>query len=147
MRSVSISVVVANLVCALPAAAGPTEDALAVVAQWTAAFTASDVDAITKLYAPDALFIGTGSRAVVTEPAAVRAYFERALLTNRPRSARLDEQEITVLSETAVIVAGLDTVTSTRDGMTTSAVGRVTFVVARRGERWQIVHFHRSALP
>ena len=125
----------------------PAEDALAVVERWAAAFTASDVDAIAALYAPDATFIGTGSRAVVTDPAAVRAYFERALLNNRPRSARLDAHEVTVLSPDAVVVTGLDTVTSTRDGAVTSANGRITFVVAQRGGRWQIVHFHRSALP
>jgi hypothetical protein len=28
-----------------------------------------------------------------------------------------------------------------------SAVGRVTFVVAKRASDWQIVHFHRSAMP
>ena len=129
------------------AVAGPKEDALAVVEQWAAAFRASDVDAITKLYAPDALFIGTGSSGVVTDPAEVRAYFERALASDRPRSATLGEHEAAVLSDSTVIVTGLDTVTRTRNGVATSAVGRVTFVVARRGAVWQIVHFHRSALP
>jgi uncharacterized protein (TIGR02246 family) len=127
--------------------AGPKEDALAVVEQWSAAFSAADVDAITKLYAPDALFIGTGSRSVVTDPAEIRAYFVRALGSDRPRTATLGEHEVAVLSDTAVIVTGLDTVTRTRDGVTTSADGRVTFVVARRGASWQIVHFHRSAQP
>lgn len=129
------------------AGAGPAEDALAVVERWAAAFAAADVDAITTLYAPDALFMGTGSRGVVADPAQVRAYFERALLNNRPRTATLGEHEVLVLSDTTAIVTGLDTVTSTRDGATTSAVGRVTFVVAERAAGWQIVHFHRSALP
>ena len=50
-------------------------------------------------------------------------------------------------SDDAVLVTGLDTVTGVRDGTPTSAVGRVTFVVAKRGADWQIVHFHRSAMP
>ena len=66
------------------AIAGPKEEALEVVDQWTKAFAASDVDAIVSLNSPDALFMGTGSQTVVTEPAAIRKYFEDALLTRRP---------------------------------------------------------------
>jgi len=93
----SFAAVVACVACAAwtPAAAGPREDALAVVEQWAEAFTASDVDAIVALFAPDALFMGTGSRSVTNDPAAVRAYFERALLNNRPRSAELGEHAVT----------------------------------------------------
>jgi hypothetical protein len=28
-----------------------------------------------------------------------------------------------------------------------SSPGRVTFVIARRGAEWKIVHFHRSGMP
>ena len=52
-----------------------------------------------------------------------------------------------VLSDTVVVVTGLDTVTGVRDGTAFSANGRVTFVLAKRGPDWQIVHFHRSAMP
>ena len=35
-----------------------------------------------------------------------------------------------------------------RIGLSTAPkAGRVTFVVARRGTEWKIVHFHRSAMP
>jgi len=129
------------------AAADSKADALQIVDRWAKAFTASDVDAIVKLYAPDALFMGTGSKAVVTKPEAIRTYFEAALLNNRPRGASLNSFESMVLSDNAVLVTGLDTVTGVRDGTPTSATGRVTFVVAKRGADWQIVHFHRSAMP
>ena len=129
------------------AAADSKADALQIVDRWAKAFTASDVDAIVRLYAPDALFMGTGSKAVVTKPEGIRTYFENALLNNRPRGASLNSFESMVLSDNAVLVTGLDTVTAVRDGTPTSATGRVTFVVARRGADWQIVHFHRSAMP
>jgi uncharacterized protein (TIGR02246 family) len=131
----------------LTAAADSKTDALQVIDRWAKAFSASDVDAIVKLYAPDALFMGTGSKAVVTKPEGVRTYFEAALLNNRPRAATLNSYESMVLSDNAVLVTGLDTVTGVRDGNPTSASGRVTFVVAKRGADWQIVHFHRSAMP
>jgi uncharacterized protein (TIGR02246 family) len=127
--------------------AGPKEDALQVLDKWAKAFTDSDVDAIVSLYAPDALFVGTGSKAVVTKPEGIRKYFEAALLTNRPRGATLDSYEAMPLSDAAYVIAGLDTVTYVKDGNPMSATGRVTFVVAKRGADWQIVHFHRSAMP
>jgi uncharacterized protein (TIGR02246 family) len=129
------------------ATAGPKEEALQVLEKWSKAFTDSDVDAIVKLYAPDALFLGTGSKTVVVRPEGIRNYFEAALLTNKPRGATLGDYAAMSLSDTAVVITGLDTVTGVRDGKPFSANGRVTFVVAKRGSDWQIVHFHRSAMP
>lgn len=129
------------------AAADAKTDALRIIDRWAKAFSASDVDAIVKLYAPDALFMGTGSKAVVTKPEGIRTYFENALLSNRPRGATLNSYESMVLSDDAVLVTGLDATTRVKDGTPISAPGRVTFVVAKRGADWQIVHFHRSAMP
>jgi uncharacterized protein (TIGR02246 family) len=127
--------------------AEPKDEATQVVEAWARAFNASDVDGIVALYAPDALFVGTGSKTVVKSPEGIRRYFEEALLQNRPRGAKLDDSSTMVLSETAVLVTGLDTVTGVRDGQPYSASGRATFVVAKRGPDWKIVHFHRSAMP
>jgi uncharacterized protein (TIGR02246 family) len=132
---------------ASPAVAGPEEDAMTVVQKWAAAFNASDVDAIVSLYAPDALFLGTGSRTVVLDPAGIREYFERALLTDRPRGAKLLSHSMRVMSDNSVVITGLDETTATRDGKTISNPGRVTFVVAKRGSEWKIIHFHRSGVP
>jgi uncharacterized protein (TIGR02246 family) len=138
---------VALLVSSATASAGPKEDALQLIDKWAKAFTASDVDTIVGLYAPDALFLGTQSKAVVTRPDGIRKYFEAALLSNKPRGASLNSFEAMSLSDEAVVVTGLDTVTGVKDGTPISASGRVTFVVAKRGPDWQIVHFHRSAMP
>ena len=129
------------------AAAGPQEDALAVLDQWTKAFAASDVDAIVALYAPDALFMGTGSKTVVKDGAEIRRYFEDAILTRRPRAAPISSSEVMVLSDTAVLITGLNNSTGVLDGKPFSNPGRVTFVIAKRGADWRIVHFHRSAMP
>jgi uncharacterized protein (TIGR02246 family) len=129
------------------AIAGPKEDALQLLEKWAKAFTDSDVDAIVKLHAPDALFMGTQSQTVVVKTEGIRAYFENALLNNRPRSAKLTDYAAVVLSDTAVAVSGLDALTGVRDGKTFGTTGRVTFVVAKRGAEWQIVQFHRSPVP
>jgi uncharacterized protein (TIGR02246 family) len=141
----STSVLIVAL--ASPALAGPEEEAMAVVQKWAAAFNASNVDAIVALYAPDALFLGTGSRTVVRTPAEIRQYFERALLTDRPRGAVLESHSIMATSDGTVVITGLDTTTAVRDGKTITNPGRVTFVIAKRGTEWKIVHFHRSTVP
>lgn len=145
MRRLLMAVALFASLCSA-AVAGPKEEALQVLEKWTKAFTESDVDGIVKLYAPDALFFGTGSKTLVTNPEEIRKYFEQALLSNRPRGATVGDHSVMVLSDTAVVVTGLDTVTGTRDGKTYSANGRVTFVVGKRALGWQIVHFHRSAI-
>lgn len=144
---VSVWTVALTLALASPAFAGPEEDAMKVVEKWAAAFNASDVDAIVALYAPDALFLGTGSRTVVTAPAGIRQYFEQALLTDRPRGAKLESHSIMVADDGAVVITGLDVTTAVRDGKTITNPGRVTFIVAKRGNDWKIVHFHRSSVP
>ena len=146
MRRLLVYVALFALLCST-ATAGPKEDALQVLEKWTKAFRDSDVDGIVRLYAPDTTFLGTGSKTVVVKPEEIRKYFEQALLNNRPRGATLGGYSAMVLSDAAVVVTGLDTVTGVREGTPYSANGRVTFVVAKRGSEWQIVHFHRSAMP
>jgi uncharacterized protein (TIGR02246 family) len=131
------------------ATAGPKDDALQVVAKWNKAFADKDVDGIAKLYAPDALFLGTSSKTVVVKPDGNRSYFAAALLNDNPPRVSCcgDDYSAMPLSDTEVVITGFDTVTGVRDGQPFSARGRVTFVVAKRGPDWQIVHFHRSAMP
>jgi uncharacterized protein (TIGR02246 family) len=136
------------LVSLSPAAlAGPKEEALQVLDRWVKAFTDSDVEGIVKLHAPDALFMGTASKTVVVKTEGIRAYFENALLNNRPRGAKLIDYSALALSDTVVAVSGLDQLTGVREGNPFSTTGRVTFVVAKRGTDWQIVQFHRSPVP
>lgn len=117
------------------------------VQRWAAAFDASDVDTIVSLYAPDALFFGTGSKALVTTPEGVRSYFEVGLNRDKPRKAELLEHSVQVVSPDVVVVTGKDRVSGTRDGAVYRAEGRVSFVLQKRGDTWLIAHFHRSALP
>jgi uncharacterized protein (TIGR02246 family) len=127
--------------------AGPREDAYQVVEKWSKAFTDADVDGIAKLYAPDALMIGTFGKAIMTKPEQIRKYFDVALNTDKPRTARLNSSEALVVDDNTVVITGFDTITGVKDGQPTVGMGRVTFVVARRGSDWMIVHLHRSPLP
>ncbi|MBI4251676.1 MAG: DUF4440 domain-containing protein [Candidatus Tectomicrobia bacterium] len=144
MRALLVAAALITLHCSI-AIAGPQEEALQVVEKWTRAFTGSDIDGIVKLYALDALVFGTSSKALVTKPDEIRKYFERALSSGRVERKLVPS--IMVLSDTVVVVTGLETVTGVRRGELFNATGRVTFVVAKRGSGWQIAHFHRSRLP
>src|SRR6266853_3724881 len=128
MRELLVAVALFASLCST-SIAGPKEEALQVLEKWTKAFTDSDVDSIVKLYAPDALFLGTGSKTVVTKPEGIRTYFEQAFLRIKPPGVSLVEHSVMVLSDTFVVVTGLDTITGVRDGTPFSANGRVTFVV------------------
>lgn len=145
MRAGLMAAILVATACGAQAqgADGPSQ----LIAKWADAFSRSDVDAIVDTYAPDALFVGTGSKTIVVDPAGVRRYFEDALLSNRPRGASLNSHSTMTLADGSVVVVGLDTVTGVRNGQSYSANGRVTFVVAKRGQDWKIVHFHRSAMP
>lgn len=124
----------------------PKEDALQVLAKWVEAFNASDIDGIVSLYAPDALFIGTGSKEVGTSPEYFRNYFQ-SLKRDMPRGATLESYSVLELSSTVVLVSGMDTVSGTKDGVIFRRPGRTSFVLTKRDEKWQIVQFHRSAMP
>ena len=142
-----------SLACALALSAcrstpaSPANDAMQVVQRWTTAFNESNVDAIVRLYAPDALFFGTGSKSLVSTPDPIRSYFEAALQKDKPRGAQLLDHSVKVLSDNLVLITGLDRVSGTRDGTVYHSDGRVSFVLEKRDAGWQIVHFHRSALP
>jgi uncharacterized protein (TIGR02246 family) len=145
MRALLVAAALITLDCST-ALAGPQEEALQVAEKWAKTFTESDVDGIVKLYAPDALFFGTSSKALATKPEEIRKYFERALSRGGRVERKLDPS-VVVLSDTVVVVTGLETVTGVRGEKPFSATGRVTYVVAKRGSAWQIAHFHRSAMP
>lgn len=145
MRNFFIGLI--TIIVSMSAYAGPKEDAFQVLQKWIKAFSSSDVDTIVSLYAPDVMFFGTGSKALITKEADIRKYFEQALLNNRPRGAELGDYSGRVLSDNAVVFAGLDTLSGVKDGETTIAQGRWTFVMLKGQQGWKIAHFHRSAKP
>jgi uncharacterized protein (TIGR02246 family) len=118
------------------------EAALAVVDVWARALAISDVDTIVALYAPDATFIGTSSREIVDDRAGIRAYFEAAVRSIGRCEVAIMGAQVTAIDDCTGVVVALDRIAGT-----VQLSGRLTFVVARRGDAWKIVSFHRSAMP
>ena len=146
MRNLKVLCLSLIVLCS-SAVAGPREDAFQVVERWAKAFTEADVDTIVSLYSSDAVFIGTGSKTIVTKPQDIKQYFQGALLGSRRFMATFVDSAVTVVSETAVVITAMDKLAVTADGKTSDVFGRVTFVVTKSDAGWKIVSFHRSTMP
>ena len=132
-----------------PAIAGPKEDALAAYLKFFELFTTDNHDQLVTLFAPDALFYGTGSVEVVTKPEEVRRYFVAALSGKRGTTkATPFAQTALELSDTVVAISGKWQSERTLDGkMVTAGPSRNTVVMQKRGDQWLIVQFHNSPTP
>lgn len=132
-----------------PIFAGAKEDALAAYHTFFDSFTTDNHDQVAALFAPDALFYGTGSSEVVTTRDGIRAYFVAALSGKRGVvKATPFEQTALTLSDSIVAISGKWQSERTLDGkMVTAGPSRNTVVMQRRGDQWLIVQFHNSPTP
>ena len=73
----------------LAAFAGPKEEAFQVVEQFKAAFDASNVQGVVKLFATDSFFLGTVSPKIITTTADVEQYFQ-GLKQFMPRQFKIE---------------------------------------------------------
>jgi uncharacterized protein (TIGR02246 family) len=120
------------------------DGAFDVMEQWDKAFAASDIGAIVKLFAPDALLMADDTRTVIHGPDAIRKYFEDMFRAQKPRMLG-PTLENRILSEDAVVFAQYSAWTNAPEGQTFP--DRITFVVAKSDAGWRIVHLHSSATP
>jgi uncharacterized protein (TIGR02246 family) len=129
--------------------AAPKEDALAAYHKFFESFTTDNHDQVALLFAPDALFYGTGSSEVVTTRDGIRQYFAGALTGKRGTTrATPFEQTASVLSDTIVAISGKWQSERTLDGkMVTAGPSRNSVVMQKRGDQWLIVQFHNSPTP
>jgi hypothetical protein len=148
MRRVLITSVLLALLSS-SALAGPKEDAVAAYDKFFTLFTTGNQNQLAALFAPDALFYGTGSAEVVTTPAGVVSYFTGALSGTRGEvKARPFENTTLVLSDSVVAISGKWQSERTLEGkMVTAGPSRVTVVMQKRGDNWLIVQFHNSPTP
>jgi hypothetical protein len=130
--------IVATAIATVPftAVAGPAEDASAAIDRWVAAYSANDVEAMLKVYAPDAILHGTSEPQLNAGTAALRQYFRG--LPGSGNKVTIQERRMVVLSDTAVMGIGFYTFRNP---------ARFTCVVVKRGNEWLSAHHHSSAIP
>ena len=124
-----------------------TKEALDVVELWSSAFTQSDVDTVMSLFAPDAVFLGTSSKNIVTTTAGIRQYFENSLVGNKRYISELSNSVIDELSDDVVVITSLNKISIIENHRTEIASGRLSIVLRKNQGTWKIAHFHRSAMP
>lgn len=130
-------------VCApMIAAAGPREDANAVVERWSAAYSANDPEAIAKIYTADAILLGTVSPIMSEGTEAIVKYFTPSKGSGNKNT--LGERRTIVLDDNAVVVTGFYEFTRMQEGKPVPGPSRFTMLVVKRNGEWRIAHHHSS---
>ena len=119
------------------AMAGSEEDGAAAIDRWVAAYNANDLDALMKVYAPDAILQGTSEPQINVGTADLRKYFRN--LPKGGSSNSIQERRMFVINDSTVLGVGLYTF---RGGP-----ARFSFLVVKRGNDWLIQHHHSSSIP
>ncbi len=120
-------------------------DVQAATAKWIDAFNRKSITDIVKLYAPDAVFLGTSSPVIRDSPELVRQYFG-SLESLGDATNAVGEHRVQVYGDIA-INSGYYTLTRRQDGRTTQSPARFSFVYQKRGDDWLIVSHHSSVMP
>jgi uncharacterized protein (TIGR02246 family) len=131
---------------AQPVLADTRADIEAATARWIDAFNRKSSADIVRLYAPDAVFLGTSSATLRDSPALVAEYFA-GLATLGDASNAVSESRVQVLSEDVAINSGHYVLTRTVEGRITQSPARFSFVYQKRAGQWLIVSHHSSAFP
>jgi uncharacterized protein (TIGR02246 family) len=122
-------------------------DALELAERWSSAFTQADVNAVISLFAPDAVFLGTSSKTIVSDTEGIKEYFENSLLGSRRYVSVLTDIHVTALSQDAAMITALNTITITHNNQSDYVLGRLSIAARKSEGEWKIAHFHRSAMP
>ena len=135
-----------GLPASLQAQSDAEAEAAAVFEQFLDAMTNTDMEVVTSLFSEDALFWGTGSQSLVTDPAGVALYFE-PVGRNPPGQtiARARDYESVEIGNNLVAISGMWEVVPS--GQSEGTPLRVSMVLALRNGAWKIIQFHNSAVP
>jgi len=142
-----IRIALVTLLLLLPSTVfgGAAEEGSAVIDRWASVFSANDAEGVMKLYAPDAILLGTVSPIIAEGTEPIRAYFAR--LPGSGNKVVIGERRTIILADGVVVSAGFYEFTIMRDGKALPNPARFTMVLVKRGTDWLIVHHHSSARP
>lgn len=122
------------------AAAAPADDRRAIeaaTAEWIRHYEARDLDALMRLYEPDA-FVALNNQPALRGVAAVRGYFAKAFAAPAGKF-RLNIEDIQIHGPVAHLVSLFRLDGKTPDGKTWSAVGRSLLIYRRTPGGWKIL--------
>ena len=111
-------------------------------ARWNKALATGNPDAVTSLYAEDAILLPTVSNQVRHNHAEIRDYFV-AFLAKQPQGV-IDEANVRFLADDLAINSGVYTFTFGNGDRVTA---RYTYLYRRIDGVWKIAEHHSSAMP
>ncbi len=126
--------------------AGPQADVAAAAKSWSSAFNECNPQKLAALYLPDAVLWGTVSETIISTPAGVRQYFERACAARPQLKATFGEQLVRVYGNTANN-SGTYTFSRTVEGQLRSGAARYSFTYRKVDGAWLITDHHSSLVP
>jgi hypothetical protein len=105
------------------------------------------VDAVMQLFAADAIFYGTSTKALITSSEGIRQYFEQAFTQLSPLNMSIENKKIQSVSDDVMLLACSDIWTVTLNGQQQIMFGRLVMTAAIKQGAWKILSFHRSVMP
>ena len=113
---------------------------------WAQAFNDCNPEKLATLYLPDAVLWGTVSQTVISTPAGVRQYFDRACAATPQFKVSFGEQLVRVYGD-AANNSGTYTFSRTVDGQLRSGPARYSFTYRNVNGTWLIADHHSSLVP
>ena len=146
-----ITIAVVGLVLVGCASAPTTDsaaqaDVAAAAKSWSGAFNECSPEKLAALYLPDAVLWGTVSQTIISAPAGVREYFDRACATTPQFKVTFGEQLVRVYGNTANN-SGTYTLSRTVGGQLRSGAARYSFTYRKVNGAWLIADHHSSLMP
>ncbi len=141
-RGAGLFIIGLLLVLPAVAAAGPAEEANAVVDRFSAAYNTNDPEAVVRLYTPDAILLGTVSPVISIGTEAIRKYF--SMIKGSGNRNAIQERHTIVLGDNAVVVTGFYEFTRMQAGKPVPGPSRFTMVITKSDGEWRIAHHHSS---
>lgn len=127
-------------------AAIPAGTADSLFNQFNAAFASKNPDAVTTLFAKDAVLLATVSNVPRTDPAAIRDYFVSFL-----KGAPVGTINTSNVREGCNMLAQMGTwtvaLTNQNSGVRNNVKARYTFIYKYEDGAWKIAHLHSSMMP
>ena len=117
-------------------------DVVALFDRWNAALATLNPDAVTTLYAEDAVLLPTVSNQVRHNHTEIRDYFV-SFLQKSPQGV-IDESNVCILSDTHATNSGVYTFTF---GDGSSVTARFSYLYVATADGWKILQHHSSAMP
>jgi len=150
MRPISLSLLVLAFLAGCqttPPADADRSRVTASMLNWIATYNNCDNPRqLAALYDGDAVLWGTASQTIISTPAGIQQYFERACTTNPKSTVELGQQLVRFYGDTAVS-SGTYAFTVFPGGQARVVPARFSMTYRRDGDRWLIVDHHSSAMP